>query len=141
MRRSFLEAERSGAGRKLRRKDGRAAVAQGAVWALFIIETPPEARHGAGLQHRAEQVGIEAFVAKAPIERLDMPVLLGAARLDETGRDALAFAPGQEMPAGEFRAVAHAEGGFGVEHRPSGGPERAKRVRGHLRVMVRRRFS
>jgi hypothetical protein len=54
--------------------------------------------------------------------------------------NALLVGPLFQRPSSELRAVAHAEDGFGVGHRLLDGPERAKRVRGHLKAMVRRRF-
>ena len=52
-----------------------------------------------------EPTRIQALVPKPPVEALYVAILHRLARLDMNHRDALLFAPRQEVPAGELRPV------------------------------------
>lgn len=65
---------------------------------------------GLGVRQRHEPVIVPAFVPEAVIERLDVGVLLGLARLDQEQVIAARMRPGEHRPASELLAVVRADG-------------------------------
>lgn len=108
---------------------------------VVVVIVSPGRDDPLGVGEAQEPVLVEALVPEAPVKALDLAVLHGTAGINEVQVHAVFERPLVQGPAGELRAVAHAESDSAVGRGPSDGPERAKRVRGHLKAMVRRKFS
>ncbi len=59
----------------------------------LIIFPPPASNQYFSLSQRSENLPIDKFIPQFPVERLDVAVLLGAARFDEKGIDAYSCQP------------------------------------------------
>src|SRR5207237_10675669 len=84
------------------------SVAQSAVRAHGIVVLTPGFDCFARLAEAHEPVLVETLVAHAPVEALDVGVLVGLARLDEMQLDPVRMSPRVERPADELTAVAGA---------------------------------
>lgn len=74
-----------------------------------VVIVLPTVRRHAGSGDMAEQINIEALVAKTPIETFDKCVLRRFTRFYQSVANLLARDPRQEMAAREFRAIVGAK--------------------------------
>jgi len=75
------------------------------MWPLVVVLGLPCVNAAPCFTQVAKPAGVEALVPEAPVETFHMAVLHGFARLNVNRSDAPVPAPGQIMPAGDFRAV------------------------------------
>ena len=67
-----------------------------AVWPGFVVVTSPTGYFVSGIGEAREPVLVEAFVAKAAVEALNIGVLRRAARLNQDVFDLVALRPGEK---------------------------------------------
>ncbi len=87
----------------------RRAVRQAAVQSFFVVLHPPPFDLLLRIHDAYEPVRIQAFIAQPSAEAFQISVLHRLARLNGHRGNAMFFAPGQEMPAGELRPVIAAQ--------------------------------
>src|SRR5215471_17495515 len=80
-------------------------VGQAAVRPFAVIFHPPTLDLPLRVGQVHEPTRIQALIPKPPVEALYVAILHRLARLDMNHRDALLFAPRQEVPPGELRPV------------------------------------
>ena len=76
----------------------------------LVVVAAPFANLGPGLVQCLEPVLVQALVAEAAVEALDVAVLHGSPGLDQDVPYAVALRPGDEGSAGELRAVVGSHG-------------------------------
>jgi hypothetical protein len=90
-------------------KLGRRQVAERAVGSVRIVVTPPRFDDRPRVVERQELMHVEAFIAQAPIEGFDMPVVRRLARAREIDFDATVKRPRFDGVGGELGAVIHGD--------------------------------
>ena len=75
------------------------------MWADSVVIVTPAFDSFSCARQAEEPVGIEAFVAKSAVERLDVAILHGPARLDVAQQHSMLFAPSAQGTRDELRAV------------------------------------
>ena len=75
----------------------------------IVVVVAPSPQHRPRMAHGREQRLVQAFVAQATIEALDVAVLLRLARRDVMPLDLLVLCPAQDRQAGQLGSVAHWE--------------------------------
>src|SRR5262249_53771186 len=96
----------------------RCQVPERAVRPLLVVVEAPGFDLPRDLE-RNELMHLQALVAQAPVEGLDVGILHGFARMDEVERDAPVIRPVFARAGGEFRAVIDGDGA--VSPTPQGG--------------------
>ena len=81
------------------------AVIRRAVWPLFVVVRAPESKFSARIRQRMEPANIQAFIAQAPVEALDVAVLDRSAGTNETEPDLAVESSALQRFAGEFTSV------------------------------------
>src|SRR5262245_55370251 len=76
-----------------------------AVRARLVVIATPLGDHSSCVREGVEIVVVQAFVAKLPVEALDVGILRGLARGDELEIDAMTISPSIKRPTGEFRPL------------------------------------
>ena len=74
-----------------------------------VVDSEPRVGEGTQLRDRFEEVRVQHFGPIAPIESLDIRVLIRLARLDLVRRHAVLRTPIDEGLCGEFGTVVHAD--------------------------------
>lgn len=100
---------RSGFGRQLLGIGGRGQAAQDLLRSLLVVFPSPGLDLGAGVQQRREPVLVEAFVAQAAVEALDVGVLVRLAWLDQAQLNTALVRPRHHRLAAELLAVVSAD--------------------------------
>ena len=74
------------------------------MWPLLVVFHLPVSDFPACIEQVREPTAPQALVSQPAVEALHMRVLRRLARLDMAQFDLPLHAPGQEVPAGQFRA-------------------------------------
>ena len=71
----------------------------------LIVFLPPVGNQYFGLGQRGENVPVEQFVPQFAVERLNVPILPGAARFNEERLHPQVIQPSPDLPGGELWAI------------------------------------
>jgi len=81
---------------------------------VHVVVDPPVFGQDLGFEEGVEALGVEVLIAHPTVERLDLGVLPGAARVDEGGPRAVEPAPVGNGVGDELRTVVEADPDRGV---------------------------
>ena len=90
-------------------KLGRRSVAEAAMWPFFVVLCPPIGDLDACIEQVSEPTHAQALFSQPAVKALHMGILNRLAGLDVAQVDLPLHSPGQEVTAGQFRAVVVAD--------------------------------
>ncbi len=85
------------------------------MWPDIVVVVAPKGQRSAGIGQAVEDLLVEAFVAQASVEALDVAILLRLSGVDVVPLDAVVVGTFQDGLAGEFGAIVRDyAGGFSI---------------------------
>ena len=86
------------------------------MWPDVVVVVAPDCQFTAGVCQAVEYLLVQAFIAQAAVEALDLAILLWLSGVDVVPLDAVVVGPFQDGLAGEFGAIVRGyAGGFSVD--------------------------